>query len=50
MRLGSAAADIVSAVSAFIPGVGTAVSAVTGIGSSLANLWADISDDGVDGW
>lgn len=50
MRLGSAAADIVSAVSAFIPGVGTAVSAATGVGSSLANLWADISDDGVSGW
>jgi hypothetical protein len=36
-------------LSAFIPGYGTAVSAVTGIGSTLTNLGLDIND-GVDGW
>lgn len=50
VRLGTAAADVLSAISAFIPGYGTAVSAVTGVGSTLTNLGVDIADDSVSGW
>lgn len=46
-RLGSVALDVVSLISAFAPGVGTAVSAATGVGSTLANFGADWSDDSV---
>lgn len=46
-RLSSVALDVVSLISAFAPGVGTAVSAATGIGSTLANFGADWSDDSV---
>lgn len=45
-RLGNAAADIVSMISAYVPVYGTAASAVTGIGSTLSNLGADIAEDG----
>lgn len=45
-RIGGAAADIISALSANVPVYGTAVSAVTGIGSTLANTAADWSQDG----
>lgn len=45
-RIGGAAADIVSALSANVPGYGTAVSAVTGVGSTLANTAADWSQEG----
>lgn len=46
IRLGSAAADIVSAISAWAPGYGTAVSGITGVASSIGNLIADIGEDG----
>lgn len=45
-RIGGAGADIISALSANIPIYGTAVSAVTGVGSTLANTYADWSQDG----
>lgn len=46
VRLGAAAADITSAIAAWAPGYGTAISAITGVGSSLATLGADIGEDG----
>lgn len=49
VRLGSAAADAASAAAAFIPGYGTVASAIAGLGSTGANLYADISDDSVSG-
>lgn len=49
-RIGASIADITSAISAFIPTVGTAVSAVTGVGSTFANLYADANDDSLTGW
>lgn len=45
-RLGSAIADLSSIVAAWIPGYGTAASAVLGVGSSVNNLVADITEDG----
>lgn len=48
-RLGAAAADVASIVAAFVPGYGTATSAVLGVGSTLANLGADIADDSISG-
>ena len=50
VRIGSAIADIGSILAAFVPGYGTAASAITGLGSTGANLYADISDDSVSGW
>nr|DAJ95435.1 MAG TPA: hypothetical protein [Caudoviricetes sp.] len=50
MRIGSAIADIGSILAAFVPGYGTAASAIAGLGSTGANLYADISDDSVSGW
>lgn len=47
VRLGTAAADVLSAISAFIPGYGTATSAVTGIGSTLTNFGVDMADKSV---
>lgn len=47
-RMGAAAADIASMISAFIPGVGTAISGATGVGSSLATFGADWAEDGLD--
>lgn len=46
-RVGSAAADVASIVASFVPGYGTATSAALGVGSTLANLGADIADDSV---
>lgn len=46
-RLGAAAADVASIAAAFAPGAGTVASAGLGIGSTLANLGADIFDDSV---
>ena len=45
-RVGTVAADLGSLVTSFVPGYGTAVSAVLGLGSSVGNLVADIADDG----
>ena len=47
IRIGSAAADVASAIAAFAPGYGTAGAAALGIGSTVGNLVADISDPGV---
>lgn len=47
MRIGAAAADVSAAIAAFVPGYGTATSAVLGLGSTGANLMADIYDPGV---
>ena len=49
-RLAAGGADIVSALSAWAPGAGTAVSLGTGLGSTAANLYADIADDSVSAW
>lgn len=46
VRLGSIAADLTSAISSYVPGYGTLVSGVSGIGSTTANLVADIGEDG----
>lgn len=48
-RIGYAAADLTSAVAAFFPGAGTAVSAVAGLGSTFGNLWSDLTDEAVTG-
>lgn len=45
-RLGSIVADIGSMGAAYIPVYGTAASAVLGVGSSLANYGADLSENG----
>lgn len=50
VRLGTAAADAISAVAAFIPGYGTVASGVLGIGSTLTNIGADIVDESMSGW
>ena len=50
VKIGSAIADIGSILAAFVPGYGTAASAIAGLGSTGANLYADISDDSVSGW
>ena len=50
IRIGSAIADIGSILAAFVPGYGTAASATMGLGSTAANLYADISDNSVSGW
>lgn len=49
-RLAAGGADIFSALSAWAPGAGTAVSLGTGLGSTVANLYADIADDSVSAW
>lgn len=49
-RLAAGGADIISALSAWAPGAGTAVSLGTGLGSTAANLYADIADDSVSTW
>lgn len=49
-RLIGGAADIASAVSAWLPGYGTAASLITGLGSTALNLFADIKDESVNGW
>lgn len=50
VRLGTAAADAISAAAAFIPGYGTVASGVLGIGSTLTNIGADIADESMSGW
>lgn len=50
VRLGTAAADAISAAAAFIPGYGTVASGVLGIGSTLTNIGADIGDESMSGW
>lgn len=50
VRLGTAAADAISAAAAFIPGYGTVASGVLGIGSTLTNIGADITDESMSGW
>lgn len=49
-RMAAAAADIGSMIAAFAPGAGTVASAGLGIGSTAANLGADMADDSVSGW
>lgn len=46
-RLGYAALDLISMVSAFAAGPGTALSAVTGVGSTAGNFITDLTDDAV---
>lgn len=46
-RATAAVGDIISGVSAFVPGYGTAVSAVSGLTSTALNAYADIMDDSV---
>lgn len=46
-RIGYAVLDLTSAVAAFVPGAGTAVSAGTGLASTFGNLWSDLTDDAV---
>lgn len=50
VRLGTAAADAISAAAAFIPGYGTVASGVLGIRSTLTNIGADIVDESMSGW
>lgn len=50
MRIGAAAADVTSAISAWVPGYGTAAAAVTGLGSTAMNLGADFADESVSNW
>ena len=45
-RLGAIALDLTSAISSFVPVGGTIVSGISGIGSTLATLGADIGEDG----
>lgn len=45
-RLAAIGMDLTSAISSFVPGAGTAVSGITGIGSTLTTLGADIAEDG----
>lgn len=47
-RVAASIADIISMVSAFVPGAGTIVSGATGIGSSLTTFGADWAEDGLD--
>ena len=46
-RIASIAADAIAGVSAFVPGYGTAVSAVAGLGSTGANAYADYKERGL---
>lgn len=45
IRIGTAGADVASALAAWIPGYGTAASAGLGIGSTLTNAYLDLKDD-----
>lgn len=49
-RITSAGMDVASALSAFIPVYGTAVSAGTGLASTFTNLGADVNDDSLSKW
>lgn len=46
-RIGASVLDIISAGSSYIPVYGTAVSAASGVASTLANLGADAADESV---
>ena len=46
-RIGYAVLDLTSAISAFVPGYGTAISAGTGLVSTFGNLISDLTDDAV---
>lgn len=46
-RLVSAAADVGSMIASFVPGYGTAASAVLGVGSTIGNFTADLADESV---
>lgn len=46
-RITSAGMDVASAISAFVPVYGTAISAGTGLASTLTNFGADLSDKSV---
>lgn len=48
LRLATIGADIASAITAFVPGVGTGASAALGVGSSLGTFAADAIEDGLD--
>lgn len=48
LRLATIGADIASAITAFVPGIGTGASAALGIGSSLGTFAADAMEDGLD--
>ena len=48
-RIGYAVLDLTSAVAAFFPGYGTAISAGTGLTSTFGNLITDLADDAVTG-
>ena len=49
-RLSGVGLDIASMIAAYAPGYGTAISAVTGLGSTAANLGADLSDSTMSTW
>lgn len=46
-RLLSAGADVGSMIASFVPGYGTAASAVLGVGSTIGNFTADLADESV---
>lgn len=46
-RLVSAGADVGSMIASFVPGYGTAASAVLGVGSTIGNFTADLADESV---
>lgn len=46
-RLGYAILDLTSAISGFVPGAGTAVSAISGLSSTFGNFFTDMADDAV---
>jgi len=50
IRIGTAGADVASALAAWIPGYGTAASGVLGIGSTLTNAYLDFNDDNTSFW
>ena len=49
-RLTGVGLDIGSMIAAYAPGYGTAISAVAGLGSTAANLGADLSDGTMSTW
>lgn len=49
-RITSAGLDVASAISAYVPVYGTAISAGTGLASTFTNLGADANDDSLSKW
>lgn len=49
-RLSGVGLDITSMIAAYAPGYGTVISAVAGLGSTTANLGADLSDGTMSTW